>query len=114
MENDLTSLDAAFQALANPTRRGVVRRLMRGPASVKELAAPVEMGLPSFLKHLKVLEDSGLIRSSKKGRVRTCRVNIDKVDLVGKWVQEQLALWESRYENLDRLLAELEEGEDEA
>ncbi|WP_299399813.1 helix-turn-helix transcriptional regulator, partial [Pelagibius sp.] len=74
MPNQEAALDTVFRALADPTRRAVIQRLNRGPASVTELAEPFDMALPSFLQHLKVLEESGLVRSKKVGRVRTCSV----------------------------------------
>ena len=107
MENYSTMLDSTFHALSDPTRRMVVSRLMRGPAPVKELAKPYEMGLPSFLKHLKILEDSGLITSRKEGRVRTCEVRADRLEAIERWFDEQRAIWESRYGNLDNLLMSL-------
>ena len=113
MENYSQSLDAAFHALADPTRRAVVSRLMRGSAPVKELAAPFGMGLPSFLKHLKILEDSGLITSRKEGRVRTCHANTDRLTAMERWFDEQRAMWESRYRNLDNLLVNLSGEKDE-
>ena len=82
-------------------------RLMHGPAPVKELAAPFGMGLPSFLKHLKILEETGLITTSKEGRVRTCRAREDRLEAVRQWLDEQRAVWESRYRNLDNLLISL-------
>jgi DNA-binding transcriptional ArsR family regulator len=100
MENLSPSLDAAFHALADPTRRAVVSRLMKGPAPVKELAAPFEMGLPSFMKHLRVLEDDGLISSEKVGRVRTCRINAEKLAAAESWLSEQRALWQARTDRL--------------
>ena len=111
MENYSTILDTTFHALSDPTRRMVVSRLMRGPAPVKELAKPFEMGLPSFLKHLKILEDSGLIASRKEGRVRTCEVRADRLEAIERWFDEQRAIWESRYGKLDNLLMSLG-GED--
>ncbi|WGF89860.1 ArsR/SmtB family transcription factor [Marinivivus vitaminiproducens] len=100
-----TSLDAAFHALADPTRRAVISRLMARPASVKELAAPFAMGLPAFLKHLRVLEESGLIATEKTGRVRTCRVEIEQLAEAESWLGEQRALWQGR---TDRLAAYVE------
>ena len=94
------ALDAAFHALADPTRRAVVSRLTQGPASVKELAAPFDMGLPSFLKHLRVLEKDGLISSNKAGRVRTCRVNTERLAAAESWLSEQRALWRARADRL--------------
>ena len=114
MENYSHGLDTAFHALADPTRRAVVSRLMRGPAPVKELARPFAMGLPSFLKHLKILEESGLVVSRKEGRVRTCEVRADRLAAVERWFDEQRAVWASRYGNLDNLLMSLGGEKDEA
>jgi DNA-binding transcriptional ArsR family regulator len=100
MENQHSSLDAAFHALADPTRRAVVSRLTKGPAPVKELAAPFDMGLPSFLKHLRVLEKDGLIRSEKVGRVRTCRVNTEGLAAAESWLSQQRALWQASADRL--------------
>ena len=100
MENYSASLDISFHALADPTRRAVVQRLVVGAASVKELADPFDMGLPSFLKHLKVLEDSGLIATEKRGRVRTCRVNANQLATTEAWLSEQRAIWEGRTDRL--------------
>jgi DNA-binding transcriptional ArsR family regulator len=100
MENYLAPLDLTFHALSDPTRRAVLNRLMQGPAPVKELAAPFEMGLPSFMKHLRVLEDSGLIRSEKAGRVRTCRVEAKQLAAAESWLSEQRTLWEAQTDRL--------------
>jgi len=100
MENYQSSLDAAFHSLADPTRRAIINRLAKGPAPVKELAEPFDMGLPSFLKHLRVLEKDGLIRSEKVGRVRTCRVNAESLAAAESWLSEQRALWVSRTDRL--------------
>lgn len=100
MENHLTSLDSAFHALSDPTRRAVIHRLMTGPAPVKALARPFDMGLPSFLKHLKVLEDSGLVTSEKVGRVRTCRIRAETLTQAEDWLVTQRRLWEGRMERL--------------
>lgn len=100
MENLRSSLDAAFHALADPTRRAILSRLMKGPAPVKELSAPFSMGLPSFMKHLRVLEVDGLISSEKVGRVRTCRVRADRLAVAETWLSEQRALWQARTDRL--------------
>jgi DNA-binding transcriptional ArsR family regulator len=100
MENYNSSLDVAFHALADPTRRAVVSRLTKGPAPVKELAKPFDMGLPSFMKHLRVLEEGGLISSQKVGRVRTCRVKTERLAAVESWLSEQRALWQGRTDRL--------------
>jgi DNA-binding transcriptional ArsR family regulator len=98
------ALDSVFQALANPTRRAVVERLGRGPAAVSELAEPFDMALPSFLQHLRVLEDCGLVRSRKKGRVRTLRIVPGRIERAADWLSKQRVLWERRLEQLDEHL----------
>jgi DNA-binding transcriptional ArsR family regulator len=107
MANYQATLDSMFHALADPTRRAVVQRLGRGEASVSELASRFDMALPSFMKHISVLEVSGLIRSKKVGRVRTCKLEPKKLAAVEKWFDDQRAIWDSRYENLDNLLTHL-------
>lgn len=105
MDNYQTPLDTVFQALSDPTRRAVIHRLVEAPASVKELAAPFDMALPSFMKHLTVLEESGLITTRKTGRVRTCRLAPKKLNEAESWLSQQRALWEGR---ADRLAAYVE------
>lgn len=105
MDNYQYSLDQVFQALGDPTRRAVVSRLVAGPASVSELAEPFTMALPSFMKHLGLLERSGLIRSQKKGRTRTCELAPGALLRAERWMAEQRAIWESRS---DRLTAYVE------
>ena len=105
MVNRNPALDTLFHALADPTRRAVVGRLMRGPAPVKQLAEPFAIGLPAFLKHLSVLEASGLVRSEKRGRVRTCHVDAARLDAAEEWLTEQRAVWRGR---ADRLAAFVE------
>lgn len=100
VENHQPSLDAAFHALADPTRRAVISRLTLGPAPVKELAAPFAMGLPAFIKHLRVLEANGLIRSAKVGRVRTCWVNPGRLAIAESWLSEQRRVWQARTDRL--------------
>ncbi len=107
MENYSLSLNDVFHALADPTRRSVIARLGSGAASIKELAEPFGLGLPSFLKHINVLESCGLITSEKVGRVRTCKLEREKLAAAEKWFNEQRMAWESRYDNLDNLLINL-------
>ncbi len=114
MGNYSASLTSVFHALADPTRRSVIARLGNGSASIKELAEPFGLGLPSFLKHIKVLESSGLIASEKVGRVRTCKLKRENLIAAEKWFDEQRAVWKSRYENLDNLLTTLKGQEDES
>lgn len=99
-------LDGVFVALADPTRRGVVRRLGRGPTSVGELARDFPMTLPSFMKHVRTLETSGLIHTVKAGRVRTCVLNRERLALVDDWLAEQRRIWEGRTDRLATLLTE--------
>ncbi len=111
MENCHAPLDTAFQALADPTRRAVIHRLTRGPAPVKELAEPFAMGLPAFLKHLRVLEASGLIETAKAGRIRTCRVRTERLDEVEGWLAEQRAIWQGRTDRLAHFVETRMEGD---
>lgn len=104
MLNNSPTLDLAFQALADPTRRAIVDRLCRGPVAVSELAKPLPMSLPAVVHHLQVLEASGLVRSEKHGRVRTCSIEAASLRAVERWVVDRRALWETR---LDRLGAYL-------
>jgi DNA-binding transcriptional ArsR family regulator len=99
------SLDRVFQALADPSRRGMVERLVRGPASVSELSRPLAMSLPAVMQHLQVLEDAGLVRSEKTGRVRTCRIEPDALRAAEAWVTGQRTAWETRLDRLGDYLA---------
>lgn len=94
-------LNGVFQALADPTRRAVLGRLGQGPASITELAEPFDMALPSFMKHIRLLEDSGWIRTEKAGRVRTCAIEKRQFDVAESWLSEQRAIWESRTDRLE-------------
>ncbi|HEU0133970.1 MAG TPA: metalloregulator ArsR/SmtB family transcription factor [Allosphingosinicella sp.] len=98
-------LDRAFSALADPTRREIVSRLCSGPKSVTELAGPFDLALPSLLKHVHVLERSGLVSSEKTGRVRTCRIEPDALHSAEAWISEHIRQWEDR---LDRMATHIE------
>lgn len=100
----MANLDSILHGLADPTRRAVISRLAGGPAAVSELAAPHDMALPSFLKHLKVLEQAGLVKSQKRGRVRTCTLEIDAMALVERWIAERKSFWEQHYDQLEAYL----------
>jgi DNA-binding transcriptional ArsR family regulator len=100
-------LDLVFQALADPTRRSIVEQLSRGPASVSELAKPLPMSLPAVHQHLQVLEASGLVRSQKIGRVRTCHLELKMLDTAQTWMQARREMWNRRLDRLDTLLASL-------
>jgi DNA-binding transcriptional ArsR family regulator len=102
-------VDLVFRALSDQTRRRVLARLSRGPASVSDLAAPFDMALPSFVQHLRVLEAYGLVRSRKAGRVRTYQIVPEQMKLAEDWLARQRALWERRLEQLDDYLIELKE-----
>jgi DNA-binding transcriptional ArsR family regulator len=104
-------LDGVFVALADPTRRAVVRRLGRGPASVGDLARDFPMALPSFLKHVRTLESTGLIHTVKSGRVRTCVLNRERLVLVDDWLAEQRRIWEERTDRLERFVTGLQEDQ---
>ncbi|MDX6256202.1 MAG: hypothetical protein QOJ11_2536 [Frankiales bacterium] len=104
MVNQLSELDLVFQALADPSRRAIVERLTRGPASVSELAAPLTMSMPAVLQHLRVLQDSGLIRSSKRGRVRTCQIEPAVLRTAEQWITDRRSGWEHRLDRLGEFL----------
>src|SRR5215211_6036935 len=110
MINQDAPLDLMFRALADPTRRMMVERLSRGPVSVSELARPLAMSLPAVVQHLRVLEASGLVRSEKIGRVRTCRIEPAALRPVEQWPGARRSSWEGR---LDRLGDYLAESDDE-
>jgi DNA-binding transcriptional ArsR family regulator len=97
-------LDQAFHALADPARRSIVHRLSRGPASVSELAAPLAMSLPAVLQHIDVLHRSGLVRSEKVGRVRTCRLEPAPLRSAEQWIVQHRAAWERRLDRLGDVL----------
>lgn len=103
-------LDGVFVALADQTRRAVIRRLGRGPASVGSLASEFPMALPSFMKHVRMLEGSGLIRTVKSGRVRTCTLNHERLALVDGWLAEQRGIWQERTDRLDQFVTGTTEG----
>ncbi|MEU8821220.1 metalloregulator ArsR/SmtB family transcription factor [Actinoplanes sp. NPDC048796] len=106
MANYSAQLDDVFVALADPTRRGVVRRLGEGPATVGELARSYPMALPSFMKHVRTLESAGLIHTAKQGRVRTCALNRERLAVVEDWLAEQRDVWERRTDRLEQFLQE--------
>lgn len=104
-------LSSIFQALSDPTRRAVLERLSRGPAAMTELARPFDMALPSFAQHMGVLENSGLVRSRKSGRVRTYRLAPRPLRVAEHWMAKQRALWERRLDQLDRFLVDNKEND---
>jgi len=102
-------LTRVFHALTDPTRRAVLERLTRGPAAVSELAQPFKMALPSFVQHLGVLEDCGLVRSKKEGRVRTYTLAPQPLEAAEHWLSAQRVHWERRLDSLDNFLEMLKE-----
>ena len=105
-------LDRAFHALSDPGRRWMVDRLTRGPASVSELAAPLDMSMSAVVQHLKVLEASGLVRSAKVGRVRTCHVQPDALRAAEGWLTARRLEWERRLDRLGDYLAATQGNDD--
>jgi DNA-binding transcriptional ArsR family regulator len=106
MMQEPAALDRMFHALSDRSRRGMVDRLGRGPASVSELAAPLSMALPTVMKHLGVLEDTGLVSSQKNGRVRTYHLREDALGNVERWLAERRASWNKAFDRLDHFLAD--------
>ena len=101
------NLDLCFTALGDPTRRAILQRLARAPASVSELAAPHDMALPSFMGHLKKLEKAGLVTSSKSGRTRTYQIAPDAFAPAQDWLAEQKAIWDGRLDRFDDYVTKL-------
>lgn len=99
------AVDRAFHALAEPTRRAIVEKLSRGPLSVSTLAEPFDMTLAAIVQHLRVLEDSGIVRTEKVGRVRTCRIEPTGLKVAASWLEERRATWERRFDRLGELFA---------
>ncbi len=115
MLNQRATLDLMFQALADPSRRAMVERLSRGPASVSELARPLSMSMPAVMQHLQMLEASGLVRSAKSGRVRTCSMEPEALSRAEQWLTALRTSWEQRLDRLEDYLKELQakgEGDD--
>jgi DNA-binding transcriptional ArsR family regulator len=100
-------LDRLFQALSDPTRRAVLARLSAGPVQASVLAEPFGMALPSFMEHIRKLEDGGLITTRKEGRVRWCELKPDALDPARAWMDEQRRLWNARLDNLETYLETL-------
>ena len=99
-------LDRVFTALGDPSRRAMVERLSRGPASVSELAGPLAMSLPAVMQHLQVLEQAGLAKSQKVGRVRTCTIDPGALSMAEQWINQRRIGWERRFDRLGQFLAE--------
>jgi DNA-binding transcriptional ArsR family regulator len=104
MLNQSSALDLTFQALADPTRRSMLACLAHGPRSVSELARPMAMSLPAVMQHLAVLEASGLVRSRKLGRVRTCTIQPQALSLAEQWLNQRRSEWEGHFDRLGAYL----------
>lgn len=105
LQHQSQPLDLAFQALSDPGRRAMVERLSFGPVSVSELARPMPMTLSAVVQHLKILEEAGLVRSEKVGRVRTCSLEVAAMTRVEAWIADRKRFWEQQYDQLDAFLA---------
>ncbi len=110
MSSPKDDIDRIFHALGDPTRRALVERLSAGPMSVSSLATPLDVTLTAVMQHLQVLEESGLVRTEKTGRVRTCRVEPAGFAVLQKWLADRRSLWERRLDMLGDLLAEEDQG----
>jgi DNA-binding transcriptional ArsR family regulator len=111
MANNKHTLNDVLGALSDPTRRAVVMRLCEGEASVGELAKPFDMALPSLMKHLSILEESGLIVSEKTGRVRTCALQTEALEAIEVWLAAQRGIWEQRLDRLELYVEKLKKKE---
>lgn len=105
MLNQQPALDSVFRALSDATRRAIVERLTSGPISVSSLAEPLDMSLPAVMQHLAVLEDSGLVRSEKIGRTRTCRIEPKTLQLAERWIVDRRVFWERNLDSLGEYLS---------
>jgi DNA-binding transcriptional ArsR family regulator len=105
------SIDRVFHALGDATRRAMLDRLSEGPLSVSGLAAPLDITLTAVVQHLQILEECGLVRTEKVGRVRTCRVEPTGFSILEKWIGDHRSIWEQRLDRLGDLLAETDEAE---
>jgi DNA-binding transcriptional ArsR family regulator len=106
MPNEKATIHRVFHALGDPTRRTIVEKLSEGPLSVSQLALPLNMTLAAVVQHLQILEESGLVRTEKVGRVRTCRVDPAGLAVVERWIGDRRSVWEKRLDRLGEFLAE--------
>lgn len=108
MQSQRVHVDRVFHALGDPTRRAIIEKLSEGPVSVSQLAQPLDVTLAAVVQHLQVLEKSGLVRTEKFGRVRTCRMEPRGLSVAEHWIDERRSLWEKRLDRLGKFLAEEE------
>ena len=111
MEQYREQLNGIFSALADPTRRAVLGQLGKGPASISDLAEPFDMALPSFMKHIRLLEESGWIQTRKEGRVRTASIRKKPFAAVEAWLSAQRAIWEGRTDRLEQFVTAAQKKE---
>lgn len=105
-------LDAAFSALAHPARRAILARLAEEEATVNELAAPFDMSLPAISKHLRVLEDAGLITRGRKAQFRPCRLNAEPLEAVANWTAQYRHIWEARFDTMTNIINDMKAQSD--
>lgn len=110
MHGKKADIHRVFHALGDPTRRTILEKLTAGPVSVSQLAVPLKMTLAAVVQHLQVLEESGLVRTEKLGRVRTCRLDPAGFSVAEKWIADRRSMWETRFDRLGDLLAEPDEA----
>lgn len=104
--NQRVHIDRVFHALGDPTRRAMIEKLSEGPVSVSRLAKPLAITLAAVVQHLQVLEKSGLVRTEKTGRIRTCRIESKGFNVAERWIADRRSLWEARFDRLGKLLEE--------
>jgi DNA-binding transcriptional ArsR family regulator len=104
MPDSKANVDSVFHALGDPTRRAILERLSQGPISVSRLAEPLDITLAAVVQHLQVLEESGLVRTEKTGRIRTCQIEPAGLSVVERWIGERRSIWERRLDRLGKLL----------
>jgi len=105
-----TLLDRAFAAVSDPTRREILERLARGPASISELAQPLHISLPGLMKHVRVLEEADLVRTEKNGRTRRCTLGPAQLDEAAEWIERYRERWEKRLDRLETYIEEKRKG----
>ena len=110
MSRQKVNIDRVFHALGDPTRRAIVERLSVGAMSASRLAIPLDMTVAAVVQHLQILEKSGLVRTTKVGRVRTCRIEPSGLSVAERWIGERRSMWERRFDRLGDLLEEPDEG----
>lgn len=110
---DIEQLDATFAALANPTRRAILARLAEGEATVNALAEPFDMSLPAISKHIRVLENAGLITRGKDAQFRPCSLNAQPIEAVASWTDQYRHIWEARFNVMDKILKNMKDHKNE-